>query len=307
MIIREAKPEDLNSILEVLRASLGETSSRKNEAVWNYKHVLNPFGKSLVLVAEENAEIIGVRAFMRWQWQTGEKVFSAFRAVDTATHPDHQGKGIFKKLTLKALDIAKESGDHFIFNTPNTLSKPGYIKMGWKEVGNLKVSISIAFNLRSKEFKYNQVKNKDGLKNVFFKNLMNKQKDTGKFFTPKDAKYLDWRFKNCKLQQYLIYEDDSLFIAAYLKKRKKLNELRVSECIALTSDKKNQARKEIAKMSKKVGANIITAAPGLFILGITAGVGPVLTEKNLNLSPIENDKFQNLDNWNYSLGDLELF
>ena len=75
MIIREALPEDLNSILKVLKASLGETSSRKNDAVWNYKHVLNPFGKSLVLVAEEGNELIGVRAFMCWQWQKRSKDF----------------------------------------------------------------------------------------------------------------------------------------------------------------------------------------------------------------------------------------
>jgi predicted N-acetyltransferase YhbS len=97
MKIREATEEDIPDILEVLKASLGETSSKKTEDVWKYKHIDNPFGKSMVLVAIEENKIIGVRAFMRWKWQKGDCVFSAFRAVDTATHPKHQGKGIFKK------------------------------------------------------------------------------------------------------------------------------------------------------------------------------------------------------------------
>ena len=110
MEIREADKDDISGILKVLKASLGETSSKKTERVWNYKHVDNPFGKSLVLLAEENNQIIGVRAFMRWKWQQGKDIYSALRAVDTATHPDHQGKGVFKKLTLKALKLRGEGG-----------------------------------------------------------------------------------------------------------------------------------------------------------------------------------------------------
>ena len=144
MQIREATELDIPEILEVLKASLGETSSKKTEAVWRYKHLDNPFGKSLVLVAVENGSIIGVRALMRWKWQLGGKVFSAFRAVDTATHPEHRGKGIFKKLTLRAIDIAKEKGDTFIFNTPNTQSLSGYLNMDWKEVDKLKIRVKPA-------------------------------------------------------------------------------------------------------------------------------------------------------------------
>ena len=141
MIIREADHTDIPKILNVLKASLGETSSKKTEEVWRFKHIDNPFGESLVLVAEENNYIVGVRAFMRWKWQRGDQVYSAFRAVDTATHPDHQGKGIFKKLTLRALEIGKERGVHFVFNTPNTQSKPGYLKMGWEVVDRLRTCL----------------------------------------------------------------------------------------------------------------------------------------------------------------------
>jgi len=40
MQIKEAKEKDIPEILEVLRASLGEVSSKKTEKVWRFKHIL---------------------------------------------------------------------------------------------------------------------------------------------------------------------------------------------------------------------------------------------------------------------------
>lgn len=78
MQIREATQNDIPAILDVLRASLGEISSKKTEKIWRYKHLENPFGKSLVLIAEEDGQVIGVRAFMHWQWQKGKRFFPLF-------------------------------------------------------------------------------------------------------------------------------------------------------------------------------------------------------------------------------------
>ncbi len=97
--IRTAVEEDKPSIINLLRESLGESTIPKSESLWTWKHELNPFGKSFVMVAEENEMIIGVRAFMQWHFERRGKLYYAIRAVDTATHPAYQGKGIFKKLT----------------------------------------------------------------------------------------------------------------------------------------------------------------------------------------------------------------
>ena len=69
MTIRLAKIEDTNAIVQLLKESLGEKLLKKSTSIWNFKHHQNPFGESLVLLAEENNQIIGVRAFMKWQWQ----------------------------------------------------------------------------------------------------------------------------------------------------------------------------------------------------------------------------------------------
>ena len=43
------------------------------------------------------------------------------RAVDTATHPDHQGQGLFTALTRHGLEACRAEGVAFVFNTPNAL------------------------------------------------------------------------------------------------------------------------------------------------------------------------------------------
>src|SRR5690606_30107897 len=113
MLIRHATPEDIPQIIFILKQSLGESKLPKTEEVWRYKHIENPFGKSIVLLAIIKEQIVGVRAFMRWKWQIGQKSFNALRAVDTATSPAFRGRGIFRKLTLEAIEIAKAEGEHF--------------------------------------------------------------------------------------------------------------------------------------------------------------------------------------------------
>jgi len=307
MQIREADHSDIPGILRVLKASLGETSSKKTEAVWRYKHINNPFGESLVLVAEEESEIIGVRAFMRWQWQKGDQIYSAFRAVDTATHPDHQGKGIFKKLTLKALEIGKERGEHFVFNTPNVQSKPGYLKMGWEEVDKLKIHLRPLnlLQLNNKELEYETLGNENLIKELLNYHL-NELKAADRLFTPKDMDYLKWRYLNNPLQDYIVIFAKEYFIAGYVKERKRFNEFRVSEAIISQAEMKS-AKSAILKLAKSSGAKILSTSPDSHInfkTGITGNFGPVLTYKPINLIAPD---FLSLESWFYSLGDFELF
>ena len=131
MIIREATNQDTKEIVKLLKLSLGENLIKKTPRIWQYKHIENPFGKSLVLLAEKNDILVGVRAFMQWRWQLGSQTYVTYRAVDTATHPEYQKQGIFKKLSLQALQKASHNTQGFVFNTPNQNSLPGYLKMGW--------------------------------------------------------------------------------------------------------------------------------------------------------------------------------
>ncbi len=133
--IRRATAEDEPALLDLVRLSLGEGTIPRTLAYWRWKHMTNPFGSSPVLVAEADGRLVGLRAFMRWTWQSEDQAVTTVRAVDTATHPDYRGRGIFKRLTLQLRDEMADEGVALVFNTPNAQSRPGYLKMGWHLVG----------------------------------------------------------------------------------------------------------------------------------------------------------------------------
>lgn len=134
--VRAMADADLDAVVDLLYESLGPAPGEVDRrSLFEWKHLGNPFGRSLALVAEMEGRIVGLRAFMRWRFSGpgGEQV-PAVRAVDTATSPAVQRRGIFSRLTREALEACEEEGVAFVFNTPNAMSLPGYLKMGWTEV-----------------------------------------------------------------------------------------------------------------------------------------------------------------------------
>jgi predicted N-acetyltransferase YhbS len=138
--VRAATPDDDPAVLHLLQASMGWVPDEQYGQFFTWKHRRSPFGESPAWVAVDGGEVIGFRTFMRWRFDQGDRPVEAVRAVDTATHPDHQGKGIFSLLTRHALGELAGMGIGFVFNTPNERSRPGYLKMGWQVVQKLPVA-----------------------------------------------------------------------------------------------------------------------------------------------------------------------
>ena len=140
IVMRRASVADLPDVLALLRRSLRWTDDDTRFLEW--KHLQNPFGQSPMWVAVVGSRVVGFRAFLRWELAAPDgRVVPAARAVDTATDPDFQGLGIFTRLTLAALDELATDGVELVFNTPNRQSLPGYLKMGWREVGQLPAAV----------------------------------------------------------------------------------------------------------------------------------------------------------------------
>ena len=120
-----------------MREALGEGRVPRSEAFFRWKHIENPFGASLGFVVDDDAGggLLALRLFQRWGLELRGFPVEAVRAVDTATATRAQGQGHFKRLTLKAVDAAVADDVDLVFNTPNEKSGAGYLKMGWRDLG----------------------------------------------------------------------------------------------------------------------------------------------------------------------------
>lgn len=325
MNIRPAEPTDLPAILALLKASLGESSSPKTAAYWHWKHEANPFGHSPVLLAEYGDQLIGVRAFMRWQWVKEGETYSALRAVDTATHPDHRGKGVFKNLTLELLERCKSAGDDFLFNTPNEQSRPGYLKMGWQAVGKLPVRLSLRRPLQVLRNKFGKPTAIPAPLPPAFRARDNWQQHDLAFVqdtslpshlhTPISPIYLEWRYAKCTVIDYFALSSPGAFVAGHFRAQPLGRECRLSQvCISPKQTDLRFLNRQLANLLKACPADFLSVAPSQapqtnawlashrFLPALK--VGPVLTFLALQ----EEHRSLGAEHpWAYQIGDLELF
>ena len=305
MVVRNANKNDLVAIVDLLKLSLGESLMPKSEAFWHWKHVENPFGESPVLLAEENNELIGVRAFLIWHWFHNGKVIKAARAVDTATHPKHQGKGIFKKLTLQLLNDCKQRGVQFVFNTPNKNSMPGYLKMGWIKAGKFRIRVRYLTPFERwwyKKYNVNELSWNDFISQYQFSTELNKT-----ISTPKDVSFLLWRYKEVPVAKYFVLKGEENEYVIYRLKIGKIKELRIVEYLSSryqVSESIWNKIKIIASL-KKVNFITISGSTHNFKKGISLPIGPRVTLRQVCEGFVINDF--DFKHWSPSIVDLELF
>jgi len=315
MNIRPSSTSDIPNIIKLLKASLGESLMPKSESYWQWKHINNPFGASPVWVAEEDGQLIGVRAFMQWQWKKNDRIYRAIRAVDTATNPAHQGKGIFKKLTLGLLEQCEAEGIHLVYNTPNNQSKPGYLKMGWEEVGKLPIQISI-----KKPIRIAIAKLKGDLKTEFLElpnpqdyNLKKALIEFDFKFEPSlewnskySLDYLKWRYQQIPIIPYYAHFNEKACVIFRLKAGGLGVEMRICDVfgqqIAI-----EQLLEELYYQNDfdymSISGFEPVKLPG--ILKQNKNLGPDVTIRTLGEKNL--DEFRNFKNWHPALGDLEVF
>ena len=318
MVIRNATHDDIPEIVGLLKRSLGEKYLPKSERFFIWKHFENPFGKSKILVAEENNTIIGLRAFMYWRWENLQKKILSVRAVDTATDPSYQGRGIFRKLTLKAIEECSVENTAFVYNSPNAKSYQGYIKMGWHSIGKM----FVAFRIGSVFPRIYKNEQDDLLGSDYHINLQIKKLNPDWTFIPSvllstmlNVPYLRWRYQDCPVSKYgAIIEPNKFGLVFRLKKKGPFYELRICELWIEKDEFRKNAADAILKIVKKTRPLLITNASmntensNLKKMEGFLGpysIGPIITIREIS-DPKINNAIQ-FNNWSPSLGSIELF
>ena len=123
--------ERMEELLDLFRVSFGSNMSAE---LWNWKYLQNPLASidSEVIVAVDNGKIVGARPFLLAEmWLKSERVKVA-QPCDTMVHPEHRRKGIFSRMNQYAIEHLRQKGYAFFYNFPGAMSRPGYLRQGWK-------------------------------------------------------------------------------------------------------------------------------------------------------------------------------
>lgn len=322
LVIRRATEADRPAIIDLCRASLGWRDGDPNEAFFSWKHDDNSFGPSPSWVAEAaDGQLAGLRVFLRWRFRRPDgSSFDAVRAVDTATHPDWQGRGIFTRLTLGALPDLEADGVANVFNTPNDKSRPGYLKMGWVELGRAPVAVRLrsprsALRLTSARTgaqKWSE-ETEVGLDaaSVFAdgaltERLLSAAADPAGIATDVTATFLRWRYSFAPLRYRVVPLGDSIedgVVVFRIRRRGDAIEATICDVIAPAGARSSAA---IGWILRSTGADFALIAPRTSA-GRSGAIpadrlGPVLTWRTLADPAVP--ALRDLD---LVLGDVELF
>ena len=319
LVIRRATAVDLPGILDVAHVALGWDEDERHGAFFSWKHTENPFGHSPMWVADDAGEIVAFRTFLRWEWRRPDgSIARAVRAVDTATHPDVQGRGLFRALTMGALDELVEEGVDFVFNTPNDQSRPGYLKMGWQVIGRPPVRVRPAgigglarlARARVPAAKWSEPAAFGQSAPDAFADTTELEELVETFVadgltTNRSPAYLQWRFGFAPLHYRVVRRGDRLrdgFAVVRLRRRGGAVEGTVCELVVHPGD-----RRAVGELLDQVeGADYLLVAgrfsPWQGGLWPLPHQGPQVTWRAVNQA-----EPPTLGGWNLTLGDLELF
>jgi hypothetical protein len=332
--VRPFTMRDEAEVLDLLRSALGEgPTGERSSRFFRWKHLENPFGSSLMLVAEDRGRIVGLRAFMRWRFCAGARTLKAVRAVDTATLPEAQGKGIFSRLTREAVGIMRSDVD-LVFNTPNSKSLPGYLKMGWQVVGRfpvwIRVKRPIRFVSRMRSFSTASETMGDAPRvdagsaaevlddtAAVDSLLRESQQENGRFTTDRSAMYLRWRYASGPLDYRSITDasgGDLRGLAVFrVRPRGRLWEASVTEMLVPGQDRTVTRRLYRGILDAAEVDHVTCSFPATFVSSsvltrsafVRAPSGPIFVSNPLtdSIRPDPSD----LGSWALTLGDLEVF
>jgi GNAT superfamily N-acetyltransferase len=326
--MRRADPEDFAAIVNVCGEALHWSGEGRDAAFFEWKHQLNPFGPSPIWVAEHDGGIVGVRAMMRWELHRPDSgIRRMARAVDTATLPAFQGRGIFSRLTSAAVEELTAERVAAIFNTPNDQSRPGYLKLGWSELGRVPVKVRLRSPLRLPLLlpaiaRSRTAADKWGLPTTVgldpagaladddeVEALLRRCQPAGQWSTPLSVGYLRWRTGfdplACRVQPIIGPSLSSGLMVFRLRQRGGLRQLSLLHLVA-PAGSGGACRRAIGRLLADTGADVVLAS-GTGV-GMSSALvplprgGPLLTWR-----PLAETDQPDISEVDLPLGALELF
>ncbi|MCC7015884.1 MAG: GNAT family N-acetyltransferase [Rhodospirillales bacterium] len=133
--VREAGPGDLDLIRELYRAVRGEN---RPEAYDRWRYLASPHGPAPGTLAVADNRAVGFYTLWPTPLKIGSASVAGAQSMDTMTHPDFRGQGIFVALARACFDLAATRGVRLLYGFPNRESFPGFVRrLEWTHAGGI--------------------------------------------------------------------------------------------------------------------------------------------------------------------------
>ena len=135
LVVAEMREDDLDRIRTLYAAIRG---SCRPEAFDRWRYFGSPEGTCPAVVALDGETVAGFYTLWPARVRLGQEVVLAGQSMDTMTHPDYQGRGIFIRLAKACYDLAASRGYELLYGFPNPASYPGFVRrLDWNHTGDI--------------------------------------------------------------------------------------------------------------------------------------------------------------------------
>lgn len=146
IIKRIDQEKDIDSQIRVYREAFEATETLdETKTRWTTKHYQNPYKNSYIFGAYDGDLLVGINAFMPVPYKINGSRVNIVQSCESGVLVSYRGKGLWSKILKFAIAYFENETDvKFIYGFPNIKnSYPGFVKMGWKTVTDVRNLIMI--------------------------------------------------------------------------------------------------------------------------------------------------------------------
>ena len=141
MKIERIDPEShLDELVALARVEYGD-SEIANPDYLRWQYLDNPAGKAVVVVARaDSGDLAGQYVVIPLHFRLDGEVIKGTLSLNTLTHPEYRGQGLFTKMANATYAICEKEGLSITLGFPNKNSYPGFVrKLQFRHIGNASV------------------------------------------------------------------------------------------------------------------------------------------------------------------------
>lgn len=155
--------KELSDILSIMQLVYPKTAYKFSIEKLKWLYLDNPVGRVVSFNAFYGDLLVAHYACTPIIMTIGGKQVKGLLDINTVTHPDHRGKGLFTRLAKETFEYAKNNGFEYILGVANNNSIHGYMKyFNFTFISKLDVKIGFGTNIHNNRDKtYSMYWNKE--------------------------------------------------------------------------------------------------------------------------------------------------